>query len=145
MAADGVVVAVDGSRVAVAVASVCVHGDTPGAVDLARAVRAALTAAGLDVAPSPADPRASTLPGMPKQIAPFLMFTGQAEEAMTFYTSLFDDGRIEDLTRHGAEGPGFEETVPARPVRPRPARSSSAPTAPRCTSSRSPRRSPSGW
>ena len=35
--------------VAVAVDSVCVHGDTPGAVELARAVRAALEAAGLAV------------------------------------------------------------------------------------------------
>jgi 5-oxoprolinase (ATP-hydrolysing) subunit A len=51
MAADGTVLAVDGSPVAVAVESVCVHGDTPGAVELARAVRAALEAAGLTVAP----------------------------------------------------------------------------------------------
>jgi UPF0271 protein len=51
MAVDGVVVAVDGSSVAVDVASVCVHGDTPGAVALARTVRAALTAAGMTVAP----------------------------------------------------------------------------------------------
>lgn len=50
MAVDGEVVAVDGSRVAVDVASVCVHGDTPGAVELARAVRTALTAAGITVA-----------------------------------------------------------------------------------------------
>jgi predicted 3-demethylubiquinone-9 3-methyltransferase (glyoxalase superfamily) len=48
---------------------------------------------------------------MPKQIAPFLMFTGVAEEAITFYTSLFDDGRIVELTRHGAGGPGVEGTV----------------------------------
>jgi UPF0271 protein len=47
MARDGVVTAVDGSEVAVAVDSVCVHGDTPRAVALARAVRAALTDAGL--------------------------------------------------------------------------------------------------
>lgn len=51
MAADGVVHAVDGTPVAVAVRSVCVHGDTPGAVDLARAVRTALEAAGVRVAP----------------------------------------------------------------------------------------------
>jgi UPF0271 protein len=51
MAADGTVVAVDGSTVEVAVESVCVHGDTPGAVELARAVRAALESAGLTVAP----------------------------------------------------------------------------------------------
>ncbi|HEY0400622.1 MAG TPA: 5-oxoprolinase subunit PxpA [Blastococcus sp.] len=51
MAADGEVVAVDGTRVPVHVDSVCVHGDTPGAVELARAVRAALEAAGLTPAP----------------------------------------------------------------------------------------------
>jgi UPF0271 protein len=51
MARDGVVEAVDGSRVSVAVKSVCVHGDTPGAVALARAVRAALQEAGLTPAP----------------------------------------------------------------------------------------------
>jgi UPF0271 protein len=51
MATDGVVLAVDGTPVAVRVASVCVHGDTPGAVQLAGAVRAALEAAGVRVAP----------------------------------------------------------------------------------------------
>jgi 5-oxoprolinase (ATP-hydrolysing) subunit A len=51
MAADGRVEAVDGSTVAVEVESVCVHGDTPGAVELARAVRTALTEAGLGPAP----------------------------------------------------------------------------------------------
>jgi UPF0271 protein len=49
MAATGVVVAVDGTPVGVAVESVCVHGDTPGAVELARRVRAALTDAGVAV------------------------------------------------------------------------------------------------
>jgi predicted 3-demethylubiquinone-9 3-methyltransferase (glyoxalase superfamily) len=29
-----------------------------------------------------------------QKITPFLMFTGAAEEAMTFYTSLFDDSEI---------------------------------------------------
>jgi UPF0271 protein len=51
MATDGEVVAVDGSIVPVEVESVCVHGDTPGAVRLARSVRAALEAAGLAVGP----------------------------------------------------------------------------------------------
>jgi UPF0271 protein len=51
MAVDGTVVAADGSTVRAAVESVCVHGDTPGAVELARAVRDALEAAGLTVAP----------------------------------------------------------------------------------------------
>ncbi len=37
--------------------SVCVHGDTPGAVDSARAVRVALEAGGIDVRPVPSTPR----------------------------------------------------------------------------------------
>jgi UPF0271 protein len=51
MAAEGVVVAVDGTHVPAAVDSICVHGDTPGAVNLARRVRDALWAAGLTVTP----------------------------------------------------------------------------------------------
>ena len=46
---DGVVRAVDGSDVAVEAASACVHGDSPGAVDMARAVRAGLEKAGVAV------------------------------------------------------------------------------------------------
>jgi UPF0271 protein len=49
--ADGVVVAVDGTRLLMPVESICVHGDTPGAVGLARSVRTALEAAGVTVAP----------------------------------------------------------------------------------------------
>lgn len=45
--ADGVVRAVDGSDVAVRAESVCVHGDSPGAVAMATAVRAALEADGV--------------------------------------------------------------------------------------------------
>ncbi|WP_375500188.1 LamB/YcsF family protein [uncultured Jatrophihabitans sp.] len=41
--------AVDGSDVAVPARSLCVHGDTPGAVELASAVRAALVNAGVEV------------------------------------------------------------------------------------------------
>jgi 5-oxoprolinase (ATP-hydrolysing) subunit A len=51
MAAEGVVVAVDGTHVPAAVRSICVHGDTPGAVQLARRVRGALESAHLMVAP----------------------------------------------------------------------------------------------
>jgi len=51
MAVDGTVVAVDGTEVAVGPASLCVHGDTPGAVELARAVRAALESAGVALSP----------------------------------------------------------------------------------------------
>ncbi|MFI5915387.1 LamB/YcsF family protein [Dactylosporangium sp. NPDC051541] len=49
MAVDNVVEAVDGSTVRLPVESLCVHGDSPGAVDLARAVRAALIDAGVPV------------------------------------------------------------------------------------------------
>jgi UPF0271 protein len=51
MALDGTVVAVDGTEVEVHPVSLCVHGDTPGAVGLARAVRAALGDAGVPIAP----------------------------------------------------------------------------------------------
>ncbi|REE95497.1 LamB/YcsF family protein [Thermomonospora umbrina] len=51
MAVEGVVTAVDGTDVRVAARSLCVHGDTPGAVSLARAVREALAGAGVDVRP----------------------------------------------------------------------------------------------
>lgn len=47
----------------------------------------------------------------PQKITTFLMFEGRAEEAMTFYTSLFDDGRILGVSRYGADGPGEEGTV----------------------------------
>jgi 5-oxoprolinase (ATP-hydrolysing) subunit A len=50
MAVDGEVTAVDGTRVALAPESLCVHGDTPGAVALATRVRAALIAAGVALA-----------------------------------------------------------------------------------------------
>jgi UPF0271 protein len=56
MATDGVVVAVDGTPLLMPVESVCVHGDTPGAVELARAVREALVAAGLRLQPFTAPP-----------------------------------------------------------------------------------------
>jgi UPF0271 protein len=58
MATDGVVEAADGTRVPVAPESMCVHGDTPHAVDLARQVHAALLAAGVPLAPfvAPATP-----------------------------------------------------------------------------------------
>jgi predicted 3-demethylubiquinone-9 3-methyltransferase (glyoxalase superfamily) len=48
---------------------------------------------------------------MAKLVLPFLMFTGEAEEAMAFYTSLFDDAEILDIARVGPEGPGAEGTV----------------------------------
>jgi len=49
LAEEGVVRAVDGSDVAVDAESICVHGDTPGSVAMARAVREALDGAGVRV------------------------------------------------------------------------------------------------
>lgn len=49
LARDNTVEAVDGTSVRVAARSVCLHGDTPGAVALAAAVRAGLTAAGIRI------------------------------------------------------------------------------------------------
>ncbi|WP_327122272.1 LamB/YcsF family protein [Streptomyces sp. NBC_01341] len=49
MAVERAVTGVDGSRIAVAARSLCVHGDTPGAAALARRVRAALEEAGVPV------------------------------------------------------------------------------------------------
>ena len=46
-----------------------------------------------------------------QKITTFLMFEGDAEEAMTFYLSLFDDAEVVNLTRYGVDGPGKERTV----------------------------------
>jgi UPF0271 protein len=51
LATEHEVVSVDGTIVTVAARSLCVHSDTPGAVELARAVRDALDGAGIDVVP----------------------------------------------------------------------------------------------
>lgn len=48
---DGRVETVDGDTVEVAFESICFHSDTPGAFELARAVRDALTADGIRIAP----------------------------------------------------------------------------------------------
>ncbi len=49
IAVDRRVTAVDGSVVEVSARSLCVHGDTPGAVALAREIRAALEGAGVSI------------------------------------------------------------------------------------------------
>lgn len=48
---DGTLTAVDGSEIQVEADSICTHGDSPGAVRMARAVRDALVAAGVTIAP----------------------------------------------------------------------------------------------
>ena len=47
----GEIVAVDGTVVPVRAESLCVHGDSPGAVAMAEAVRRALAGAGVEIAP----------------------------------------------------------------------------------------------
>jgi UPF0271 protein len=49
MARDRAVIAIDGTRVPITVDTICVHGDTPGAADLAARIRATLAASGIDV------------------------------------------------------------------------------------------------
>jgi predicted 3-demethylubiquinone-9 3-methyltransferase (glyoxalase superfamily) len=41
-----------------------------------------------------------------QKIAPFLWFDDQAEEAMNFYTSIFKNSKIGNVTRYGEAGPG---------------------------------------
>jgi predicted 3-demethylubiquinone-9 3-methyltransferase (glyoxalase superfamily) len=47
---------------------------------------------------------------MPK-ITPCLWFDHQGEEAATFYTSVFPNSRITEVTRYGTAGPGKEGAV----------------------------------
>lgn len=49
MVNSGDVIAVDGTQVAISAESVCVHGDSPGAVQIAAAVRDQLKAAGVEI------------------------------------------------------------------------------------------------
>ena len=49
MVATGQVTAVDGTQMAVSVESVCVHGDSPGAVQIATAVPNSSKAAGIEI------------------------------------------------------------------------------------------------
>lgn len=51
IASEGRIAAIDGTVIALAADTLCLHGDTPGAVEHARAVRTALEAAGITVRP----------------------------------------------------------------------------------------------
>ena len=51
LATAGELTTQDGSTVSLTAETVCLHGDTPGAVEMARRVRAALEAVGVTVAP----------------------------------------------------------------------------------------------
>jgi 5-oxoprolinase (ATP-hydrolysing) subunit A len=51
MVVNGVIPTTGGNRLPVQAATLCVHGDTPGAVGMARALRSALAGEGIDIAP----------------------------------------------------------------------------------------------
>ncbi len=51
LANDGTVTAIDGSVVRIRADSICVHGDSPGAVEMARRVRERLVQAGVTIRP----------------------------------------------------------------------------------------------
>ena len=46
-----------------------------------------------------------------QKITPFLWFDGKAEEAANFYTSIFRDSTIKNLSRYGEAGPGPKRAV----------------------------------
>ena len=46
-----------------------------------------------------------------QKITPFLWFDNQAEEAMKFYTSIFENSKIGRVTHYGDAGPGPKGTV----------------------------------
>ena len=48
---------------------------------------------------------------MQPTVSPFLMFEGQAEEAMNFYVKVIPDSEILNVQRHGPEGPGPEGSI----------------------------------
>ncbi|MGE5156676.1 MAG: LamB/YcsF family protein [Gemmatimonas sp.] len=51
MVGDGEVVSITGKRIKMRMDTVCIHGDTPGAVDIAKLLRKTLADAGIAVAP----------------------------------------------------------------------------------------------
>jgi UPF0271 protein len=51
MAKEGKVVAIDGTEITLRPDTLCVHGDTPGAINLVKRIRQTLTQAGVEVTP----------------------------------------------------------------------------------------------
>ena len=46
-----------------------------------------------------------------QKITPFLWFDNNLEEAINFYTSIFKNSKVKNMTRYGAAGPGPKGTV----------------------------------
>lgn len=53
----------------------------------------------------------SSAPAPPQKVTPFLMFDGQAADAMAAYTELFEDAQILETTRYGPDEAGAEGTI----------------------------------
>ncbi len=51
MAREGKVVTIDGAEISLRAETLCVHGDTPGAINLVKAIREKLTVNGIEVKP----------------------------------------------------------------------------------------------
>ena len=51
MVTEGKATAITGGEVAVQADTLCLHGDTPGAVQMAKAIRSKLEAAGVEIVP----------------------------------------------------------------------------------------------
>lgn len=71
----------------------------------------AIHVAAAPAAGAPTRTRQKAMSAPHPQVTPFLMFEGNAEEALCFYASLFDDAEIERIDRYGPEGPGREGSV----------------------------------
>ena len=54
---------------------------------------------------------------MAHSVTPFLMFQGDAEEAMNLYVTLFADSEIVDIVRYGPDGPGMDGDVLSGQIR----------------------------
>jgi predicted 3-demethylubiquinone-9 3-methyltransferase (glyoxalase superfamily) len=52
-----------------------------------------------------------TITSTSPKITPFLWFDTEAEEAMNFYVSIFDNAKVIGVTRYGKTGPGPEGSV----------------------------------
>jgi len=58
----------------------------------------------LNVAALPRPTKGSTMPALARKITPFLWFDTQAEEAAIFYTTIFKNSRINQISRYGKAG-----------------------------------------
>src|SRR5712675_277330 len=61
--------------------------------------------------PSSRHPRADRGGTVMKGISPFLWFNDKAEEAMSFYVSIFKNSKIVSINRYGEAGPGPKGSV----------------------------------